>query len=643
MNPHAFAPALAGLKSWRDETAAALADLRRWALVNQLTDDQTARRIAHLERRLAVEKLTIAFVAEVSRGKSELINALFFADLGARLLPAGAGRTTLCPAEIFHDPARPPGIRLLPIETRESPKALREFIAESATWKEIALDPADPASLAGAFDVLSESQTVSANEAINLGLPAEPGTRVEIPRWRYALVNFPHPLLAMGLTILDTPGLNAIGTEPELTLHRLPEADAVVFMLSVDTGATRSDLELWQAHVAPLGEAGTALFVALNKIDGLRDGLKPESQVLTEIDRQLRGTAEALGIAPTQVHALSAKQGLVARIQGDGDGLAKSRVYRLEQALAARLVHERRLDHAQAVGAEARSLLSETRTLIESRSAFVAEQVADLAQLQGKNQKLVENLGRKAADERARIEEARTALIGLRAVHSRHADELATLLNPNRARELGLSARVSVLDSTFSAGIGEAVESYFRTIRERLERAIAVIHEFKVMMATVNRRFAQDYGISPVEVADFTTDRFLLEVARLEEACARDFRSASSLLTRGRKSLAALFFDTVALKAIHVFEIADREVRVWMNAFIRPLEAQVNAFQEQANYRIEGMARIRNAETDLDARVAELNGFLETSERLTQEWRAHDERLARFLDVPREASLAEGG
>jgi putative ribosome biogenesis GTPase RsgA len=32
-------------------------------------------------------------------------------------------------------------------------------------------------------------------------------------------VNFPHPLLKEGLIIVDTPGLNAIGTEPELTLN----------------------------------------------------------------------------------------------------------------------------------------------------------------------------------------------------------------------------------------------------------------------------------------------------------------------------------------------------------------------------------------------------------------------------------------
>lgn len=635
----AFEPGLSGLTDWCAETATALAELRRWALVNQLTDDATAMRLAHLERRLSTNRLTIAFVAEVSRGKSELINALFFADIGARLLPAGAGLTTACPAEIFHDPSRPPSIRLLPIESREEPRSLREHIGDSAAWKEIPLDPARPETLAEAFDVLSETQAVSAREAQALGLVAGDGARTEVPRWRYALVNFPHPLLSMGLVILDTPGLNALGTEPELTLHRLPEADAIVFVLSVDTGATRSDLDLWQRHVEPLEETEGSRYVVLNKIDGLRDGLKPESQVFGEIDRQIRATAEALAVPPTRVFALSARQGLVSRIQGDGDAFAKSRLYLLEQALASGLVRSRQVDHAAAAGAEARALLAESRALIDSRRGFIEEQVAELSQLQGKNQKLVDTLGRKAADERRRIEEARVALVGLRAVHNRHADELAALLDPNRAREDGLRARTAVVGSPFSAGIGGAVDTYFREVGGRIAQAIAVIHEVKVMMVTVNRKFAADYGISPVEIADFATDRFPLELARLEAMCGREMKSATSLLTRGSGRLAALFFDSVALKAIHVFEIADREVRVWMNAFIRPLEAQVSAFQEQANSRVEGMARIHNAETDLVERLGELQHFLEEMARLSREWTAHEERIRALLHVP-EPSLA---
>jgi predicted GTPase len=633
MEHRAFEPSLAALKEWREETIAALSALRRWALAHRLGDEQAATRIAHLERRLAADRLSIAFVAEVSRGKSELINALFFADLGARLLPSGEGRTTICPTEILHDPARAPSIRVLPIETRESPRALREFIAESSGWKEIALDPSRPEVLAGAFDVLSETQNVTAAEAHNLGLGGEPGGRVEIPRWRYAIVNFPHPLLAMGLTILDTPGLEALDTEPELTMHRLQEADAVVFMLSVDTGATAGDLALWRQHVEPMEGLGHTRYVVLNKIDELRDGTKPESQVLVEIDRRVRETAEVLGVDPTQVFPLSARQGLVARIQGDGDALAKSRVYRLEQALARGLVHARRLDHATSVRAEVRALLAESFALLASRRSFVEEQVGELGQLQGKNQKLVESLGRKAADERARIEEARTALAGLRAVHNRHAEELARLLDPGTAHEAGLRARAGVLSTIFSAGIGDCVDGYFREVRGRIGRAVEVIGEVKAMMATVNRRFAESWGLSPVELAPFSTDRFLLEVDRLEEHCSRDFRSASSLLTRRRRTLAALFFDTVALKVIHVFEIADREVRTWMNSFIRPLEAQVGAFQEQANSRIEGMARIRDAESGLMDRIGDLEAFLRECDERAREWESHDARIARLLEL----------
>ncbi|MEO5676289.1 MAG: hypothetical protein ABIQ84_01965 [Usitatibacter sp.] len=114
----AFEAYLGELKRWRSSTSEALAGFRRWGIVNRLLDEQTSARLAYLERRLASERLTIAFVAEFSRGKTELINALFFADLGTRLLPSGVGRTTLCPTEILWDPARPPSIRLLPIGTR---------------------------------------------------------------------------------------------------------------------------------------------------------------------------------------------------------------------------------------------------------------------------------------------------------------------------------------------------------------------------------------------------------------------------------------------------------------------------------------------------------------------------------------------
>jgi GTPase Era involved in 16S rRNA processing len=94
---------------------------------------------------------------------------------------------------------------------------------------------------------------------------------VEISHWRHAIINFPHPLLKQGLVILDTPGLNAIGTEPELTLNLIPNAHAVLFILAADTGVT-SDIEVWRNHIG----AGAGRLVVLNKIDSMWDELRSE-------------------------------------------------------------------------------------------------------------------------------------------------------------------------------------------------------------------------------------------------------------------------------------------------------------------------------------------------------------------------------
>ena len=151
--PHAraFETSLASLAHWRNETAARLAALRRWATAGRLIDEQAATRLEHLEQRLATERLTIAFVAEQSRGKSELINALFFAEQGARLLPASGGKI-ICPVEILWDASRKPSIRLLPIETRDTTRALREYQLSLEEWHEVPLDPAQPATLAAACE-----------------------------------------------------------------------------------------------------------------------------------------------------------------------------------------------------------------------------------------------------------------------------------------------------------------------------------------------------------------------------------------------------------------------------------------------------------------------------------------------------------
>jgi hypothetical protein len=636
----ALETSLAQLKSWRDETARTLASFRRWSLVGRMLDESAAARLAHLEQRLVGETLTVALVAEFSRGKSELLNALLFASTGARPLPSGLGRTTLCPTEISWNPEWPPSVRLLPIDTRLKPLALREYLATPDAWKVREVDPSNADSFAEACAAISETIEVPASVAADLGLGESDAARVEIPRWRYAIVNVPHALLALGLTFLDTPGHNASGAEPELAIHRIPDAAAIVFVLSADTGVTRSDLDIWREQVAPVQGLEQAAHIVLNKIDGLRDELKSERELLGAIDRQVRTTAEALGVAPTRIVPMSAREALVGRVQGDTDAVAKSRIWRLEQELARTLARTRREGHVQAVRAEVRPLLAQMRALVKSRREYALEQLDELSALQQKNQKMVEVLARKSAAERGRLQRARVALTALKRVHGQLAGRLVVMLDPGDVRTSAAAARAAVLESRFSSGISRAIDGFFADCRERLDAAVAVIAEAKASMAEAERRLVTEYGLTPPETVPFGPDRFAFEIARLEALCARELKRTSSLVLRPRTALAQLFFDSIASQAVHVFDIADREARAWIAGFVRPLEAEVAVRQDRTNTRIEGVGRMQHAEGDLVERLEDVKGLVRELGSLRDELEAHAARLERQLEPEAEAQTA---
>ncbi|HTY99772.1 MAG TPA: dynamin family protein, partial [Rhodocyclaceae bacterium] len=395
---------------WRDGVARATERLRGWLAESDLLDSQIEQRLDRVVNRLAEDRLVVAFVAEFSRGKSELINALFFADRGGRILPSSAGRTTMCPTELAWDRSLPPRIALLPIETRGEGASLSDLRRVPEAWQVIAFDPEVPEAASEALRRVGEVKHVAGEVAQSLGFavgdaaegslqPDEHGL-VEIPRWRHALINIPHPLLEQGLVVLDTPGLNAIGAEPELTLSLLPGAHAVLFILAADTGVTQTDLAVWRDHVG----AGGGRLVVLNKIDGLWDGLRAEEEIEAEIGRQAANCAHILELPVASIFPVSAQKALVAKVNGDPELLARSRLPALEQALAEGLLPAKREVVAKGTTGEALAVVREVRNLLQTRLNAYADQLAELDSLNGKNQNVVGYMMRKAKVEKEAFE-----------------------------------------------------------------------------------------------------------------------------------------------------------------------------------------------------------------------------------------------
>jgi hypothetical protein len=182
---------LAAYSEWRGELSTALANFSGWLVENELTDAQTDRRISQLLDKLREDRLHVAFVAEFSRGKSELINAIFFADYGNRILPSTAGRTTMCPTELMFDASKAPSIELLPIECRESNTSISEYKRFPDEWTVLPLDTASAGSMQEALRHVGEVIRVDRKVAEGLGFTIVDGDTAVFASITTAASRFP--------------------------------------------------------------------------------------------------------------------------------------------------------------------------------------------------------------------------------------------------------------------------------------------------------------------------------------------------------------------------------------------------------------------------------------------------------------------
>ena len=601
---------------WRSGLSDGLKRLRVWLANNDLGDAQTDLRLAAMIERLAGDQLTVAFVAEFSRGKSELINSIFFAEYGSRILPSSAGRTTMCPTELLYDASRPPSIDLLPIGTRSGTASISELKRFPDEWTRIALDVESTGSMTAALKRVGDVTQVSRSEAEALGFVIDPtgedghkpdaAGNVEIPCWRHALINFPHPLLEKGLVILDTPGLNAIGAEPELTLSLLPNAHAVLFILAADTGVTHSDLAVWRQHVA-VGRSGQrGRMVVLNKIDGLWDGLRAESEIDHEIARQVNSVAATLEIDTRQVFPVSAQKGLVSKVHQDAELLRRSRLPALESALADELLPRRHAIVAENTRTDALDVLARSQELLNARRAGQREQMQELVDLRGKNQGVVEYIMLKVKDEKDEFDRSLQRFYAVRSVFSQLTNNLYVHIGLDALREETRRTREAMLHSTFSAGLRGAMSEFFQDLRAKFGRAGRETTEIAKMMEAMYQRFADEQGTRIGAPQPFAMLRYAKELERLEERCDSQYNSMFSLLTTEKKALTQKFFETVAVQARRVFETANRDVEQWLRAVMAPLETRVREHKIQLKRRLESVKRIHEASDTLEERIDEL-------------------------------------
>lgn len=601
--------------AWQREFSFLLRLFSRWLKDNALLDSAVQDCLERLENRVRGSRVMVAFVAEFSRGKSEMVNAIFFADYGRRIMPASAGRTTMCPTEIAYDPDLAPTLRLLPIQTRLQAKALRDWRLNLDAWTTFVLDLNSAEQLASTFERVTETLQVTPQEAQALGFWDSPGPEdhpptdaqglVEVPKWRHALVNFAHPLLKQGLVILDTPGLNAVGAEPELTLDLIDQADAVVFIVGADTGVTASDLAIWQDHIRPCTDQGRTELLVLNKIDTLWDELRSPDQVQAQIEAQKRRAAEALGVDPQDVLAVSAQKGLVAKISSNADLLERSGLLALEAALAHGVVGGRRAALHIAVAQDIATLLAEVGRIVHTSQMGLAGQRAEVEGLRGKSDAVVQQMRERIAREQQEFERGSSKIRAVKAVHARLFQDIWDALDPSQlAHEINTLER-ALSQPGLKMGAKKAYGETFSRLRARLSQVQALANEIRAMQVATFHQINAELGTALQPLAPPALDACLMDLALTE-------RSHLSYL--GLRNLLRLQQPEFRQRLVVALESRLQTMRAgvrmdaqsWRNSVAAHLDAQIHLRRTHFANRLDALEKVGNATAGLHQRLRQL-------------------------------------
>ena len=286
------------------------------ALAREADRGDLAERVVDARRRAARTDTVVCVVGEFKNGKSALINAV----LGTAICPVDDDLATSAVTVVrYGDPAS------AEVHRRDGVDRVIESI--------------DPGAIA---DWAQEAPSRERRRDVEL---------VE--------VRVPSPLLASGLTLVDTPGVGGLNAgHAAATLAFLPSADALVFVTDASAELSAAELEF----LASARAAGPPVLVALTKTD-----MYPAWRRILDIDA---GRLAAMGIGE-QPFALSSVLRLRPDEVGDESGYGA-----FTDALRGDVVERARAVSVASATADLRWVLGQVREPLAAERSALADPAA---------------------------------------------------------------------------------------------------------------------------------------------------------------------------------------------------------------------------------------------------------------------------
>jgi predicted GTPase len=654
---HALTARLANLKSWQYGVTKQIVHIADFMRAHGYSNADTEATFDRLTKRANAARVSIFFIAEAGRGKSELINALFFADLGRCLLPSDAVQATRCITEVRYNRNESPHLRVLPIESREAPRRFADLYADQAEWQTIPFTIDDPDSMHLAFNALAETRSATIAESVAWGLrsdsvtnPRRDGDGIEVPKWRYAIINYPHPILDAGLVVIDTPGLSILAAEPEFSRENIPMADVVIVVLDAAESITKPDLAIWRKKLGwshsfrerEKDGSNQTRIVVVNKIDrlmlkGHADNTEADRLWLLEIDKRIQVVAESMRIESSKVIPVSAALALQGAFANDQDALLRSRLFLLERALAEQLPN----DWEAALGKDILNTLSRTLDSVQAsldQARFDAlARLNELGELRKKNQAITQTLSQETDDKRISLQAAIEELRVIKPIHSKLANELAALTSPAVAKQDAAETAKQIGVSLRSGTLNDVLSSYFALLHQRIGAIDNKLDEIRTVFGNLGEHHFRRIGMGHFEVHPFATNRFQIEIDKAQEAAAAELTKSGNFLARRSSAVAEQFESVIVGRIVHLFEIAHRESTSWMRGVFSGIERPLDKLSKRLDERATRIAAIHSAELDLAEKIAEFQAALDVIKSKHAELGILRDSLERFAGNRRNA------
>jgi len=624
---------------WRLALADTITTYRDWLVRSESSNALQELKLTDFIDMLRKDRLVLALVAEFSRGKTETVNALFFADFQQRLLPSEAGRTTMCPTEIMWDESDEPCIKLLPIETRLADDSMTYLKTLPKLWKKFRLDTNSPEAMKVTLRQLIEKKEVSIEQAIKLGLwvPKDPNNgnlsrdRIEVPVWRHAIINYPHPLLKSGLVVIDTPGLNALGTEPELTYKIIPNAHAVLFLTATDTGVTQSDMQIWNDYIR---DQAKFKLVVLNKIDTLWDDLKSNLEIAREINRQVETTARDLMIPKNQIFTISAQKALLAKIKKDRQLLERSGIELLEAELSTQLTDSKQEVIGNTVAKECSEMVKNSRKVMQVKLNHSRAQFQELKSLLGQHQSAFQHLVQQAQQEKQRYEASLPAYEEAEEKMKRIGKKLLRHLSITYLDNSLAQSRKEMHDSWTTIGLNQSIKKLMKQANELAVHVTTESNNIRRLAEHIYDLFRTKHGFDISSPPKLDMTQFLTRMQSLEKI-TDDFCSDPINVLTEKRFLIRKFFLSLGTEAQRAYQEAHTDTEQWIHKVITTLKIQIETHKQALDQRIKGLIE---AQSSSEALKKQITSVSMEYQHLAQQCKLLDDALLQMMKAILQAS-----